>query len=347
MSVKLKSLSFLLMVCVVFFHAHNMNTGSTGQHRGYSLFIQNFLGDGLTRIAVPLFFTISGYLFFLSIKGSATEFITKYKKRVRTLLIPYLFWSVWGLLVFFILQTIPQSKVFFNHGLIINYTTSQLLHTVFLDSLSYQLWFLKDLIVLIIISPVIYWLIGFFNVFFIIILATAWFYNLDFVIFLNESVLFFAIGAFISLKQNQLLTFRFKKQSLVLAFFWFVIVLIKTILSQLEMINLTTYFIIIKISVLFGVPAVWGLYDVLFTKKDLSKSKVYPLFSFTFFLYGFHEPLLTILKKGLLFALGKSELASLAAYFFTAILAISISILVGCCLSKITPRFYSVITGGR
>jgi surface polysaccharide O-acyltransferase-like enzyme len=52
--------------------------------------MNNYLSLKLKAIAVPIFFTISGYLFFLGLKGSLPEFEKKRRKRVKTLVLPYL-----------------------------------------------------------------------------------------------------------------------------------------------------------------------------------------------------------------------------------------------------------------
>lgn len=68
-------------------------------------------------------------------------------------------WSFWGLAFFFILQQVPQSKSFFTNDLIANYSFTKVLDTLFLNPIPYQLWFLRDLIVLVLFSPIIYLLI--------------------------------------------------------------------------------------------------------------------------------------------------------------------------------------------
>ena len=57
---------------------------------------------GLCASAVPLFFLISGFLYF---KGCESQFglkdyMAKNRKRLRTLLIPYLLWNIFTLLLF-------------------------------------------------------------------------------------------------------------------------------------------------------------------------------------------------------------------------------------------------------
>lgn len=103
LSEKLKVISFIAMILVVLLHSYNLivrlKTGTVVLDRGYNFFIQEFISQGITRIAVPLFFAISGYLFFLNLSGTWSEFKEKYRKRIKTLLLPYLFWSLWSLLV--------------------------------------------------------------------------------------------------------------------------------------------------------------------------------------------------------------------------------------------------------
>ena len=49
----------------------------------------------LTHIAVPVFYVISGYLYFLNVKQwSKSEYKRKSRSRLYTLVIPYLLWNV-------------------------------------------------------------------------------------------------------------------------------------------------------------------------------------------------------------------------------------------------------------
>src|SRR5665647_1106940 len=136
LSVKLKVVSFLLMIMVVFIHSINISdkivSGNIILAKGYSSFIQTFISDGICLIAVPLFFVISGYLFFLNLEGTLDEFHTKYKKRLKTLLVPYLFWSIGVLLFFIVLQQIPQTISLFSNKLIRDYSSLELLRTCLL-----------------------------------------------------------------------------------------------------------------------------------------------------------------------------------------------------------------------
>src|SRR4051794_27691780 len=114
------------MVMVVFIHS--TNTSSTSIFAGI---IENFIADGIARIAVPIFFSISGFLFFMKFKLTASFYFDKFRKRFSTLFIPYIIWSAWGLLLFFVLQTLPFTHPFFNKQLVQDYSFSKMLYILF------------------------------------------------------------------------------------------------------------------------------------------------------------------------------------------------------------------------
>lgn len=93
-------LRFPLIVAVVFIHTDLFNAtagGASPVNEGlfpmYSL-LRHVISEELARIAVPLFFFVSGFLFFYRSEFSLKTYGQKLKKRVRTLLIPYIFWNM-------------------------------------------------------------------------------------------------------------------------------------------------------------------------------------------------------------------------------------------------------------
>ena len=127
---------------------------------------------------------------------------------------------------------------------------------------------------------------------------------------------------------------------------WCVLVGIKTYLTFINNNNIWLLHFINKTSIIFGILAVWYTYDNIL-KEDITKKRISNLFQYTFFLYAFHEPPLTIIKKVLYYLLGVTENTSLLIYILAPIITISIVIYIGSLLKKITPSFYSVLTGGR
>ena len=349
LSKKLRVISFISMIMVVFLHSYNinikLNSGIVNFNSEYNIFIQEFFSQGITRFAVPMFFIISGYLLFLNYKWDVYEIVIKYKKRAKSLLLPYLLWSIWGLFFFFILQMLPPLKSFIINEPIANYSFYKILDTIFINPVPYQFWFVRDLIVFVILSPLIYFIIKYFRIIPILFFFIVWFniFEFNFIIFSNESILFFSFGAYLSInKSNLLLKKLTHKYYLLFLLFWITIVFIKTYLSfEYTFIEQ----IIHKISIMIGLIAAWSLYDIMYNNN--SDITIFRLSSFSFFVYASHEPVLTIVKKGMFFIIGNTDGTSLIIYFFAPILTIAISILVGSLLKRRIFTFYSLITGGR
>lgn len=350
LSLKLKVISFLLIVMIVYVHSYNLDfhinlAGS--ELKGYSSFLQYFISQGIFRLPTPIFFIVSGYLFFLSFNGEPNEFILKIKKRLRTIGLPYLLWSLWGLSFYYFLQLIPASSSFFKNQLIRDYSAAQFLNTIFFDPIPGQLWYLRDLIILSFLSPIIYYLIKKLKFFVVIIFLCTWFYDFDFYLLSNRAVLFFIFGAFLSLQNNKLLSLKFSRKLWVYTFLGIFIILIKTTLVYSNYRNLFVIEALHKVGILLGIWTIWNLYDYFYKTKDWTKSKLYKFIPFTFFIYVFHEPVLTIFKKILYYILGQSEFVSLFIFLVGPVITIFFSLLIAYCFKRIIPGFYYLLTGDR
>ncbi|SFR62196.1 acyltransferase family protein [Maribacter stanieri] len=352
LSDKLKSISFVLMVMVVFLHSYNVgikyNTEIVQTDQDINWFLQNAISKGFTIIAVPLFFIISGYLLFLNLtNGKLKTFLPKFKKRLKTLVVPYLFWSLYGLAFIFILQTIPISRPYFNNELIVEYSLLKLLNAIFINPVPYQLWFVRDLIILILLSPILYRLIKVFKTISLVLFLCTWLFEFNFVIFSNEALFFFTVGLYIAINKISLYQPILKKNYALLILFWITIVLVKTTLILYKVENECIIIGLNKLSILIGVLSLWGCYDYKFENTDISRSKIFPIFQYSFFLYAFHEPLLSIFRKGFQNLLGASEISSISAYILAPIITILISITLAYFIKKNAHKLYSIITGGR
>jgi surface polysaccharide O-acyltransferase-like enzyme len=353
LSKKIKVLSFLAMIMVVFLHAYISDikslSGTINFSKGYALCFQYFFSQGITRVAVPFFYLFSGYLFFLNMEGTIKEFVTKFKTRLTTLALPYLLWSLWALVIYYVLQTIPQSKDFFTNKLIKNYTFSELSYTIFIDPIAYQLWFIRDLVVLVLLSPIVWLLVKYLKYAIVPVLVFTWCIDFNFILFSNEALLFFVVGALFSLDEKKILQINLASNHKNYLFLWLSIVFCKTLLFYFDYDeNAVVMTVFLKTSIVVGILAIWSSYDFLFeNKKDEIGHKFNMLVSFSFFIYVFHEPVLTIIKKACFYVMGKDEFASFSIYLVAPILTICASLFVGYFLKQITPKFYNLITGGR
>jgi surface polysaccharide O-acyltransferase-like enzyme len=345
---KIKAVSFILIIFIVYLHSYNLNSANFlniiifYQYSKINIFAQEFVSGGLTRTAVPLFFIISGFLFFHNIsKFNSYILFYKYKikSRIKTLLIPYFIWSILGMLIFITLQSIPISKPFFAHQPITSLSFCQILQRIFINPIPYQLWFIQDIIGLTIISPILYYLIKYFNYSVLIIFLGNWLFN-PIYSYHSEALLFFCIGSFFALDYNFKIKLG-KKMVFSLLIIWIALLFINTFIKVYQnnyMHSMNN--ILNKLIILVGLISLWYSYDfsVLYRSAKLKE-----LQNFTFFLYAAHEPMLTIFKKGLAFI----NFSPLVIYLLAPVMTIIIVLICGLFTKKYSYRFYNLITGGR
>ena len=72
---KIKNVSLFMTFFVVLLHSNNLEAAKDVVSA--NSIIQNFIGQGIVRIAVPVFFLISGYLFFYNFTPTMEKW--KYK----------------------------------------------------------------------------------------------------------------------------------------------------------------------------------------------------------------------------------------------------------------------------
>ena len=73
---KIKNVSLFMTFFVVLLHSNNLE--SAKDVISANSIIQNFIGQGIVRIAVPVFFLISGYLFFYNFTPTMEKWKYKY-----------------------------------------------------------------------------------------------------------------------------------------------------------------------------------------------------------------------------------------------------------------------------
>lgn len=364
LSTKLKVLSFLVMILVVFAHAGtydlHFQNGAAGAYDNWCLFIQNYISGGLSRAAPGLFFIISAYLFFFNFT-SWNDFGPKIYKRGRTLLVPYLLWSAYGILFLALLQALPQSRPFFNKTPISSYDSTQLLDTLFFHPVPYQFWFLRDLIVLIVLSPLLYLGVRGLRLLAPLLLLALWIWSPPIPFFTGEDLqapFFFSLGIWLALDAREgMAGIQWgRRYGPWLLGLWQALLLVKTTLDLLPHTSPALLEAGYKANILLGGPAIWFAYDLVYLRWKHGQIGVWSLrlyglglFSYSFFIYAFHEPVLTLLKKALFFLSGKPGSAgALAIYFSAPLLTIGLAVALAYGLKKAgLAGLYAWVTGNR
>ncbi len=362
MSKTISFLRFPLICIVVFIHTDlsdiymaGKQIVAPGEYIGYETF-RRFLQQ-MFLLAVPTFFAISGYLFFdWQGKFSKDVYFQKIGKRAKTLLVPYLLWNliVWAINTLgpLLLPSLAAGR----GATLADYDFPRFL-MAFWDNgggkpVCIQLWFLRDLIVTCLVSPVVYYGLTFGKHWFLLLLAMLFATNiLPSLPGLNIAALFpFALGAWwrrwgkslITEQFNNLITEQInnlisKKAFAVLG------------VAYLALISYMTFFVedeipiqLMRISILLGMPV---LLAVAYRLSGFQWKK--PVAQSTFFVYGSHIILLSFLERHIVCAIPLSDITLSIAYILIPLLVISLCVVASICLQKICQPLWSVLTGFR
>ena len=344
LSDKLKVLSFFSIILVLYIHSGFHNTPDEIQGMAFNHYLQTSISGMLGRCAVPLFYAISGYLFFLNIDNGMLSVWGKMKRRVKTLLIPFIIAACFFPAFMVGMELFPWTKNYINaDGLFSD--NFQLPLGDFMQSLFYKtegsespwafhLWFLRDLIIIISISPLLYYLrkanafilltlfflIPFFNIKIGFIYALFW----------------FLAGSMFLSRLNRV------KSKWILPIF--------VLLSGWELVFPNAIWDYLQIPIIsLGIIGFWHLYDALVSEPfDLKRSRrLYLSCQFSFFIYLFHEPTLNVVRKLLTLALGRSSAGFAINYLISPWVFACLFIVIGYYFRKFWPRLYAVCVGGR
>lgn len=229
--------NFVLTMLVIWLHLAGFDQVSAAEDVVVvSLRVREIIGNGLGQVAVPGFFLMSGFLFFRNLENFKTSygpkfpnittkadkstknqdiqrtnildknsviikeentltiswpgfgfFFEKWKRRIFSILIPYLFWNFFYYIIYLFSGRAPLNM-------------ESILSAIFFHRYNPVFWYLRQLIVLTVLTPFIYWLIrskieAFMSI--VILFIVAGFYDLLPFHIVNEDALFYySSGAF-------------------------------------------------------------------------------------------------------------------------------------------------------
>lgn len=347
-------LRFPLIVGVVLIHAYTdaliingVDYGAGAQFSVYN-FVSGLFSQIFGRLSVPLFFFIAGYLFFYRTNWSIGVYREKLRRRIRTLLIPYLFWNFLIIMLYFIAQTLPPTAELFSgaNKLIRDYTFSDFIAAFWQGNsgypISFQFWFIRDLMVIVLLSPLVRLFVKYLKVYGVILLGFVWFSGLAAPVagFSSVGFFFFTCGACLSINRLNIVEefgklFRF---SIIV----YPVIVFADLLSQ----NSAYHLYIHNAGLIAGILFVFNVTSYFMGKGCIGVNKF--LASACFFVFALHEPLMTFVKK-FLFSLirPRSDLSMILLYVLIPTFVILFCVSVYAILKKYLPKFTGVISGVR
>ena len=204
----IRQVRFPMIVLVTFAHSYghvaedfNLLTSDWSTYE----FLKLLVSQTLVKVAVPVFFIMSGYLFFSNVKEwNFNVYRQKMLRRGKTLLIPYL---IWNLLMVLKLRAFSWS-FFWNYipeaGRQIDWFGIE--HYLVAPA-NMPLWFLRDLIVVSLLTPIIY--IGVHKLGYKLIIVLTILYLSGVCPFIPGlsayAIYFFMLGAFLGIRKLDLI----------------------------------------------------------------------------------------------------------------------------------------------
>lgn len=341
LSDKIKLLSFVLILIIVLLHSQMINISS-----GLNLYIQQFFNLGITRIGVPMFFMISGFLFFQNANDKLDTLFWKHKilSRIRSLLIPFILWTLIGICFVRLALPIHAFTSYFENISIENSFIYDFFYS-FINpyKVVYQLWFVRDLFVMVLLSPLIYVMIKRIPVIYFLLLEI---FYIHFLSVINvSSIMSFSIGVLIALHYKNILYKSVdSKTSLFLVILWLflcgIIVYLEPMLNTYQFIYFQQFIIYI------GIMSIWLLYDKLY-KYMPEKILKSPILSMSFWIFLTHEPVLTVIKKLMLKFIGNDNTSILFIYIIAPIITVLLVLFIGKLMRKYLKPIYFILVGGR
>ena len=350
-------LRFPLIVGVVFIHAYTYDIDSAGSsYHGSIMEIGNFLAQNLfsqvyARGAVPLFFLMSGYLLFYDKEITWSLVRNKWKSRSISLLIPYIFWNAAVLAIQFVGQQLPVMRGFFSRSRWdINTMTWGTITDAFVGyevgPVNYPLWFLRDLILLVALAPLIALIIrtkhlGHMFLFFVFFCWLGLFQLSD--MFISyEAILFFSLGIYLGSHRYAVPELgRWKILVMVLIYNLAAFVEVYCMWLGLDMVALH------KFNVIAGVSSFVALAACVPGRGTLAAVLI-RLSASSFFIYVAHGLLLRVMYK-LPFAVFDCSGAGalLIIYFFATISTIALLVSFYYLVLPFLPRWIQLVMLGR
>lgn len=329
---KITYIHFLLSILVILIHSINNN----GKFQAFFS-----IESGIGQFAVPLFFVISGFLYFRNVRV-INDITIKIGKRIKTVLYPFLIWNIIYYLIHLIIKGGKPFSIVELFDVALNYTYNP------------AFWFMYQLILLIAISPLVFYafknaktIIAFFTIISFLILL-----NID-IPFINEdAILYFGFGAFASTLYNNNKLFLIEKKYIIplifISIFFFLlnrVVYAACGLNQ-KLIPLFTYSVIlvrITVSIL-----IFYFIDLIF-KYDKVPDFIKP----SFFLYAIHYMIvkgMIIIMQFIIYGYVEPDYWDIiknVTFILSPFVCVIVSFFLSSILSKKLPKVYEVLTGYR
>lgn len=323
--------------------------GGGGGKFEIELFVR-LLTETIPGVAVPVFYVISGYLFFFKHEFTVEQYKKQNIKRIKTLWVPYLLWNLIALIA---IRLIPS---FLHVTDIFSYIQQATLPSLIRDVVAVfgihgglpvdgPLYFIRNLIIMCVLSPIIYWIIKRVGFMFVVFLLLFWIIQNIFILepwgSMSKAVTFFTLGSYIGIKKPNI-RFVWNRGNVFVSIFLIISVvdslLYSGVICEKGLVNEYLYKVIVTLGVV-----------VCFYIASMVKNIRYTKFNNTvFFIYASHLITLTYLYPVIKHLYLQNNLFFYIVTYFTLLIAsiFSTMCIYGLC-KRYMPAVAEVLSGNR
>lgn len=364
LSQKLRFWSLAAMVLLIYVHAFNLHPRLLApwtvvdEPLTAGNFLQYFLSNGLLRFRIPILFAISGYLFARGAEGGAPHG-ARVVKRLRTLGLPYLLWSaIWLGLGWALEQgsltrwAVVKAEIspFWPRQLLSQLTAGELVSRWLEFPPPFQLWFLRNLLVLNIAYPLLRAAVVRLPKVYFAVAALLWFWGIELFVVGGEGLLFFALGAWLALTHRDPQAPPAWLRLPVAAALWVGAAAALTLLAfglpKVMGPGAFGMLALYRLSEAAGVLTAWFGLDWL-VRRAMARRWFVWLTGFSFFIYVLHVPTVNYTTElALRFGRGVPHI-HLLTYLLLPLLIVAGAAGLGALTRRLAPGVYGALTGGR
>ena len=332
---KLIYVNFILACSIVILHTINNSPKFISQVTAINYFF-DFVVE-LCNITVPCFFAVSGFLFYYNFKWE--KLLGKWKRRFFSLVIPFF---IWNTIIYFYYYGISRVSMFEMEPIIFSF--KNYLISIF-NSINSPLWFIRTLVVYVVVSPacILLWRKKWIAQIMIVALIASNYMGISTRFISNYYLPMYLLGAYMALYHDDIIIGINDKNGKWKKSFGIVGMCIVSVLAlaitPLQLNDLWLYTLRLT-----GVLSFWFAFDVFKFDKPPK-----PYFSNSFSIYLIHCILVKTIKLIFYYMLPHSTALLILEYFLSPAVVISLILLLseGFKKNKYTCKIWSVMLGNR
>lgn len=286
------------------------------------------------QVAVPGFFMLSGYLFMKGIPSddaaAEKEAVTgKLKRRVNTLVIPYLLWNAIYFVIYLVMGRAQIGEIF---------------EAVFLYRCNPVFWYMFQLILITVLAPAVYYIMKKGRAAALILLAVIFtlavlYAKLPFHYCNEDALFYYCLGGYLMLRERYHASAPFRS-FVILAAATAAFLLARSALPvDLRNVSEVGYRAA-------GALAIYFLVELVYEKKG--GIEVRPWMKVNFFVYATHYMIIRIIwALETAAGLNGNQTANIITYLVMPAICVSAAYGLSVIMKKYVPKVYSALTGGR